>query len=97
MTASSGVVIFGHAGNFTCTPTMKSGICTKCGSTEVYFSQRREDGTHMTIGWFKELRFERYVCLSCGFTEEYVATADLINPTKLEEVRKSTFFKKVKE
>jgi predicted nucleic-acid-binding Zn-ribbon protein len=54
---------------------MKSGVCPKCGSNEVY-SRRGSYWTspYMTISvdYFSHVKTDIYVCANCGFTEVYI-------------------------
>ena len=59
----------------------KSGFCPKCGSADLVVV---EPGLYNSFpaGMFAAARLERYVCLDCGFSEEWVEEA------ALEKVRK---------
>lgn len=67
---------------------MKSGICPKCQSEEVYvLRQRFSNKTYVPIEWLAQFQLERYVCLSCGMSEEYMIAKDLENSEKLARIR----------
>lgn len=61
----------------------KSKICPKCNSTQVL----RFDGYHGAYGSgnnlmvgatvFSAVNVNRYICCSCGYTEEWIDTEDL--------------------
>jgi uncharacterized Zn finger protein len=61
---------------------MKSGICPKCGSEEVY---KRKSGGYTTvmITRFTGVITYYYVCAECGYVESYIEERD-----KLETIRK---------
>jgi predicted nucleic-acid-binding Zn-ribbon protein len=50
---------------------MKSGRCSKCKSTNV--RKQPHTGSDATMVGWRTVRFDRYVCVGCGFTELYVA------------------------
>lgn len=60
---------------------MKSGVCIKCKSSEVYST---ENGQEISLGINSRERgnftFTTYVCLNCGYTESY------LNSTPPEEL-----------
>ena len=61
---------------------MKSGICPKCGSDEVY---KRESAYHVVIwlSWKSRSLPYYYVCADCGHVEWYIEEQD-----DLETIRK---------
>jgi hypothetical protein len=74
---------------------MKSGVCPKCQSEEVYVTPNYfTDCGKLVIHFFAKLNLERYLCINCGFTEEYVMVKDFQDSYNREELRKS--FHKVK-
>ena len=51
----------------------KTGLCPKCGAADIaVVPPGRYNIIPMGFGGAK---LERYICLSCGFTEEWVETA----------------------
>ena len=50
----------------------RTGCCPKCGSTDLLVV---EPGLYNSFptGLFSNARIQRYVCRSCGYTEEWVA------------------------
>jgi len=55
---------------------MKSGRCPKCQSTEIRTGPTRGGRQSMTntfnVTWFRRATPTRYVCVSCGYMEQYV-------------------------
>lgn len=58
-----------------------TNTCPKCSSTDVV---RIEGGfephdNHIQVGWsiFSAVPVHRYVCCECGYSEEWIDTADL--------------------
>ena len=72
----------------------RTGICPKCGSKDI----ARMDGnvgpygsgnnlqTGKTI--FSAVNVNRYICLSCGFTEEWIDTEDLPQVADSKKIKK---------
>lgn len=58
---------------------MRNGACPKCGSEDL----RRQEGGRtqqffLTLGFFKTgLPVLTYLCVSCGYIEEYARPGDL--------------------
>jgi predicted nucleic-acid-binding Zn-ribbon protein len=60
---------------------MKSGVCPKCGSTEVYsgahISNKRGGYYANTIPlggyWAQGVALDNYVCVNCGYVESYIS------------------------
>lgn len=50
---------------------MRSGICPKCKSEEVYISRRDTHGVRVPVSWLDVLT-DLYVCADCGYLELYV-------------------------
>jgi predicted nucleic-acid-binding Zn-ribbon protein len=59
------------------------GICVKCGSTEIVrfdgYCGAYGTGNNLMTGKsiFSTVNVNRYVCLGCGYTEEWIDTDDL--------------------
>ncbi len=54
---------------------MKKGTCPKCGSTEIRTNRRKiHQGDHFYLGsaGLTGLYCHSYVCLDCGYLEDYV-------------------------
>lgn len=68
---------------------MKSGICPKCSSSNIYADgdPKRGDRCTIPISSWKKLFLDTYVCLDCGFVEEYVCKEDLKNSKKIEKLK----------
>jgi len=52
---------------------IRTGVCPKCGAKDIRFSGW---GTSRLVV-FKGIHVELYVCVSCGYLEEYVNRYDL--------------------
>ena len=61
-----------------------TGRCPKCGSTDLLTV---EPGLYNSfpIGFFATAKIQRYLCRSCGYTEEWVAEESM------EKVRQSSW------
>ncbi|MTI95786.1 MAG: hypothetical protein FH749_09940 [Firmicutes bacterium] len=63
---------------------MNKGICPKCNSTEVYSSEtlRYKAGTYSSntipLSLFRSIPLDNYVCVECGYTESYIADAEMM-------------------
>ncbi len=65
-----------------------SGMCPKCGSTDIIKVLNRNGWDFITSSWLLGLganvRLARYLCGKCGFSEEWAQSAD-----DIEEIRAS--------
>ncbi len=61
---------------------MKSGVCPKCGSSEVYGNVRGSHGINVDAWAIPRLNTILLVCTECGYLEFYVE-----DETKLTELR----------
>ena len=50
---------------------MKSGICPKCGSTEVYLDKGQRHTIRIMVQPLSNLQTHLYICAVCGFIEYY--------------------------
>lgn len=58
---------------------MKSGFCSKCGSNEVKIYQRIRKDIDVSSREDRLLLYvEDYICVDCGFTEQYYSESSLI-------------------
>lgn len=59
----------------------KSKICPKCNSTQVLrfdgYVGSYGSGNNLVTGMFSAVNVNRYICCSCGYTEEWIDTEDL--------------------
>ena len=61
----------------------KNRICPKCGSNEIYvidgYTGPYGSGNNVMIGAtvFSAVKVNRYICCTCGFTEEWIDREDL--------------------
>ncbi len=69
----------------------KTGICPKCNSSEIYNNSKETPrGERCAIplsAWSLPLKIHTYLCLECGFVEEYIHPNDLLNEKKIEQIR----------
>ena len=74
---------------------MKSGICPKCGSDNVYSSQHLPlkggpfASNSIPVSLTSMAALDNYVCTDCGLVERYIADADKLEAVakKWEQVR----------
>ena len=63
----------------------RTRICPKCGSNEIYvidgYTGPYGSGNNVMIGAtvFTAVKVNRYICCTCGFTEEWIGREDLEN------------------
>ena len=61
---------------------MRSGVCPKCESHRVFVRTSQSDRfgfsipRSLPVGAVSRAAVELYVCVECGFVEEYVSNAD---------------------
>ncbi len=69
-----------------------TNTCPKCGKKNIVrfdgFAGPYGSGNHIMLGAtvFSAVNVNRYVCLNCGFSEEWIDTCDL---DKLEKSKKA--------
>lgn len=51
---------------------MKSGICPKCGSSDVWCKTSMGYRGALMLGLFTSIPLTDYVCAECGYVESYV-------------------------
>jgi hypothetical protein len=62
---------------------MKSGVCPKCGAKDIRLDESRlSHRNYLALGFTAwslgaPLRIQNYICISCGYLENYVRTEDL--------------------
>jgi hypothetical protein len=65
-------------------------ICPKCQHTEIYtnagMSKSGERG-YIPISSWSKLFFDVYLCVACGYVEEYISDEDLKNEKSMEKIR----------
>ncbi len=64
--------------------------CPKCNGHEIYtnedqMKQGERSGLH--IGGIRRFLIASYVCVTCGFIEEYIVKEDLENQKKLDKLK----------
>ncbi len=66
---------------------MRTGICPKCGSDEVYL-KARNGGTQgvnvLRASRWKYVRMDNYVCGACGYIEFYLS-----DPSGLQRIKET--------
>ena len=61
----------------------RTRICPKCGSNEIYvidgYTGPYGSGNNVMIGAtvFSAVKVNRYICCTCGFTDEWINREDL--------------------
>lgn len=61
----------------------KTHICPKCGDNEIVIVPGKigayGSGNNIRVGWtiYSAVLVHRYVCCSCGYTEEWINEEDL--------------------
>ncbi len=66
---------------------MKSGVCPKCKSEEVYIDSLGNHGIVIPLGIIAGHTVHLYVCADCGYLEFYAQTGHDLSRVK-EKVRK---------
>ncbi|MFT5780464.1 MAG: putative nucleic-acid-binding Zn-ribbon protein [Crocinitomicaceae bacterium] len=73
----------------------KSGVCIKCNCSEVYSNQNEHPRGERSVmagpgGKISTRLFiQVYICLDCGYFEEYVEDSDLTNEKKISKIKSS--------
>ena len=56
-------------------------ICPKCSSSDIVRIQGKQEaygvGNYVRVGFIATVGVHRYVCTTCGFTEEWIDREDL--------------------
>jgi ribosomal protein S27AE len=59
----------------------RSRQCPKCGSTDILKIRggngAKGSGNNIPLGLFGSINVNRFLCCTCGFSEEWVETSDL--------------------
>lgn len=74
------------------TQTLKSGLCPKCGSDEVYTSRgldKRGERMTLVISSMKWYFLDTYLCINCGHFEEYIPEEDLKDEKIIDKIKKT--------
>lgn len=72
--------------------TLKSGKCPNCGSHEVYTDHEvTKRGERMIIPITSIRRFflDSYICISCGYVEEWIPERELSNRKLIDKVKQN--------
>ncbi|MFZ4592196.1 MAG: hypothetical protein ACOYN6_14435 [Ignavibacteria bacterium] len=71
---------------------MKSGICPECSCTDVFTDSalpKRGDRMIIPITGMRMLFTDCYVCLNCGYFEEYIVDKDLKDDKKISKIKET--------
>ncbi|TNF46616.1 MAG: hypothetical protein EP305_10510 [Bacteroidetes bacterium] len=71
---------------------MKNNICPKCSSTQIFTdskSTKRGERSSVAISSWSMFFVDVYVCLNCGYLEEYIATDQLNDFKKMEKLKEN--------
>ena len=77
--------------------SLKIGNCPRCSSIEVYTDTiytKSSERMILPVSGFHRIYFDIYICVSCGYFEEYVAEKDLKDEKKIGKIKKN--WKRVK-
>lgn len=69
----------------------QTGKCPKCSSSDILSNKERLKQGHRSyigINIWSTIQVETYVCMNCGFLEEYICQDKLFDPGKVEKFRK---------
>jgi predicted nucleic-acid-binding Zn-ribbon protein len=58
---------------------MKNGICPKCNTNNVHLVHQQQTDFAISLGWSGTVFLDRYVCVSCGYTETYTEDNSQLN------------------
>lgn len=67
-----------------------SKICPKCHSEDIYTDAtltKRGDRASIPVSSLSSLSIDVYVCLNCGYFEEYVSQEDLKSLKKMDKLK----------
>lgn len=70
----------------------QTGTCPKCNGTDIYTDRgcmKRGDRSSIGISSWKKFFLDVYICMACGFTEEYVSEDDFKDPKKLAALKEN--------
>jgi len=74
----------------------KTGICPKCKSSEIYFDSREATTldprgsifiARRSFGGHFSAQVETYVCINCGYFEEYITEQSLKDSKMIEKIK----------
>jgi C4-type Zn-finger protein len=69
---------------------LKSGTCPQCGSKEIYTDSQqpnRGERSQIPVSSFKWLLTKYYVCISCGYFEEYIREKELKDEKTIAKIK----------
>jgi len=70
--------------------------CPKCSSKEVYTNAglvKRGERCSLPVTSWTSIFVDIYICLQCGFVEEYITDKELANKEKINKIKNE--FKKI--
>ena len=74
----------------------KSGQCPKCNSYEVFTNSesiKYGERAYISINGWRRFKVDVYVCVQCGYLEEYVSKKSMEDSKVMERIKEN--FKKV--
>jgi len=72
------------------TSGLKTGVCPKCKSTEIYANKavvKVASRNAISVSSFTSLFSDDYLCISCGYLEQYVNDVYLKDTKKIDKVK----------
>ena len=69
-----------------------TGICPKCQGTEIYtdkYGPKRGDRCSIGFSSWGKGFLDTYICLGCGYVEEYLSTDDLNKDKKIKLIKEN--------
>lgn len=66
--------------------------CPKCGGTEIYTdagATKRGDRASIPVSTWKFLMVDIYLCVTCGYFEEYIDTKELKDEKTMEKFKEN--------
>ncbi len=70
--------------------TLQSGVCPRCGSTEVYRNtESRGERIQLVVSSTLRFLLATYLCASCGHFEEHIPPDDLHNEKLIKKIKES--------
>jgi predicted nucleic-acid-binding Zn-ribbon protein len=66
------------------------GVCPKCASGDIltnYNGLQQGHRSFIGISIFSTIQVATYICMQCGFVEEYLSDSGMKNTSKMERLR----------
>lgn len=64
--------------------------CPQCKSYEIYTDAHRSmkgQRSYMNVSTFSTFKVDIYLCINCGYFEEYMSERNLQNKSKIEKIK----------